>query len=1222
MFKPCFSMFQSLDLAWRHSVGLLFSLVVVVALAFWGQSVDATVPPLASLLVAVFSIILPLSVGFMCRRFYRKKYSYTMLVFGAAFFSVTGLELCYFVLHHQSFLSPLPHSSNIVAVWAGLITRGFLAAVLLICGILLSRYERLANGGKMSISVLAIGSIIFAVLSVAFLYVVSLPFMQVTLDHLRSVLELLVTVIFAVAIAYFGWRGRWLHCTLECGVFACVCIQFILYFWPVSPELGANSLAVFCLALIKLLSYLVVSIAIYIELKAPAPMSDVEREHRREDRLIRLMERARGKNHSWFTRTKSSISTYVTLLSGCLVVAGVLVTYLIFYFSFVSSLELERKQQLSLHNAIQVERLDREIDHAYEEIQHFAEPALLSGFIQQQYVDGQFLNIEPAFWKSRIENDIRHELKREKALVAVHLVVVAQGQQIDYLSVGKQYGQALPKTLLKKAELAPNAAHAQTIRQANQGFWYLAHGVQHHSGEVAAIWLFQYQLDELFKSSQRNSAYGLLGEANQHSGGPLLVFDVNGERLWRSKLNKNDSGRFQASEYQRLKELIDSPVKDVANQVITFGSYILSIQRLSYFVNNKKEYLDLVQIANYQDTIAASQMAAKQALLAATVVTGLMVLVGWFFAHTIVSPLRYITNATLLFGERNIRVTLPEKSHDEVGVLAKAIGQMTEKVDARTDQLNNEIAQHQKSQKQLSLAQKEAEAASLAKSDFLAMMSHEIRTPLNGIIGMAQLLSASSLSAEQTEHLNTIRLSGKALLVIVNDVLDFSKVEAGKMELRLDAFNLKLTLLEVVKLFSPQAKSKHIKLQLDYPEHLPAVFIGDQGRVQQIFINLVSNAIKFTEVGTVNLSVEYYPDASIEETVVLRVTDSGIGIAEEAIADLFTPFAQADNSTTRRYGGTGLGLAICHRIVSLMNGDISVQSGLGVGSEFRVSLPMQSVEDDVLSVGTKEEREHIELSRLSGHVLLVEDTLVNQRVASHMLNSFGLKVMIARDGHEAIDLFKRWGSKLSLILMDCLMPDMDGYEATTVIRELENHAQRIPIVALTASVSVEAKQACFDAGMDDFVTKPFDRVGLYVCLRKWLSARNERGRKLSSHQMPAPKDYQYITAADLDNLSSSMGEEFESLLHEYKKGAEAMIVELTQALNAERYQEAIRLAHGLKSSSSYFGASRLQHLCFQLEEGLKIKPITQEILGLAAALEANLQETMLEIEQHMRLYSK
>lgn len=1223
MSKPNISMFRNLDLAWRHSIGLLFSLVLVVALAFWGRQSSASVAPLVTVMVAMLSIILPLSVGLMCRSFYRKKYSYTMLVFGAAFFSVSGLELCYFILNYPSFLSVQPLSSNTVAIWSGLITRGFLAAVLLICGVLLSRYERLANGGKMSIAVLAIGSVIFSFLSVAFLYVVSLPFMQVALAHLHSVLELLVTAVFAIAIAYFGWRGRWLNCTLECGVFACVCIQFILYFWPVSEDLGVNSFAVFSLSLIKLSSYLVVAVASYLELRAPAPVTTIERERRREDRLIRLMERARGKQYSWFKRSKSSISTYVTLLSGCLVVAGVTVTYLIFYFSFVASLESEREQQLSLRNAIQVERLDREISHAYEELSHLAEQSLLDGFIQQQFVDERFINVEPDFWHSRLSSDIRQLLKREKALLAAHLIVVSQGQQFEYLSVGKRIGQTLPKALLLDAEKLPDRVHAQTIRQNSQGVWYLATSVRHSDSGVAAIWLFEYRLDDLFKVSQQASS----NRSSQHAEttiGPLLVFDINGERLWRSEHGRGQSTSFQASEYQRIKQLINSPVKDLPEQVVKFGSYILSIQRLPYLPSNDQEYLDLVQITDYEETIAASQMAAKQALLAAAVVIGLMVLVGWFFAHTIVAPLRYITNATLLFGERNIQVTLPDKSNDEVGVLARAIGQMTAKVDARTEQLNDEIAEHQRSQQQLSIARRDAETASQAKSDFLAMMSHEIRTPLNGILGMTQLLSASSLSEEQIEHVNTIRLSGKALLVIVNDVLDFSKVEAGKMELRLDAFSLHLTLLEVVKLFSPQAKAKHLSLHLDYPEHLPKVFIGDQGRVQQIFINLVNNAIKFTEVGTVNLSVEYSQQPGAEEAVLVRVTDSGIGIAEESINNLFMPFAQADSSTTRRYGGTGLGLAICQRIVTLMDGDISVTSGLGVGSEFSVSLPLQSVEDDVLSVSVTDSREQAVLSKLSGHVLLVEDTVVNQRVASHMLDSFGLKVMIARDGHEAIDLFKRWGSKLSLILMDCLMPDMDGYEATMVIRELENLAQRIPIIALTASVSLEAKQACFDAGMDDYVTKPFDRVGLYVCLRKWLNTKNASVEQtlLTSSDELSNVEYQRISTTELTKLQESMGDEFDALLQEYQKGAEAMIEELLQALKVKRYQDAVRLAHGLKSSSSYFGASSLQAQCLALEEGLKKQPILDEHIALAAGLFETLSETMLEIEQHIRLYSK
>jgi signal transduction histidine kinase/ActR/RegA family two-component response regulator len=446
-------------------------------------------------------------------------------------------------------------------------------------------------------------------------------------------------------------------------------------------------------------------------------------------------------------------------------------------------------------------------------------------------------------------------------------------------------------------------------------------------------------------------------------------------------------------------------------------------------------------------------------------------------ARRLAQPLSAMGQALERIQNGDYRPSLVERGNDELTDLARHINNLACALEQSGREQQRAIAE-------LIQAREESEQANRAKSDFLAMMSHELRTPMNGVLGMLQLLETTSLNDEQSEYAALATESTEHLLKVINDILDFSRIERGALELEAIAFNLPELLQGSIQVFQHSAQQRGLQLLLDAQPGLERLEVrGDPTRIRQILVNLIGNALKFTEEGHIRVETRWQPLDDQVLWFTCAVHDSGIGIDSERLEHMFDAFQQADTSISRRYGGTGLGLPIARTLAERMGGTLRAESQLDTGSVFTLEIPLPFHPYDEQVQGSDSQT----LDSGDGQaVLLVEDNPVNQTVIEAILRSLGYQVSLVGDGQQAVQSCSQ--QEYAAVLMDCRLPLMDGYEATRQIRQLEQYRQ-IPIIALTANALQGDREACLEAGMNDYLAKPFKRADLQRILLRWLPAR-------------------------------------------------------------------------------------------------------------------------------------
>jgi len=543
----------------------------------------------------------------------------------------------------------------------------------------------------------------------------------------------------------------------------------------------------------------------------------------------------------------------------------------------------------------------------------------------------------------------------------------------------------------------------------------------------------------------------------------------------------------------------------------------------------------------------------------------------------------------------------------------------------------SDITIHKLAEEELLKAKQYAEDIAKMKEQFLANMSHEIRTPMNGIMGLTRILLGTSITDEQFRYLRSIKTCSDNLLVIINDILDLSKIEAGKMNFENVAFNLEDIINHTFELFEPKAKEKNIQLNYEIEKSVPAAILGDPTRLSQITNNLISNAIKFTSTGGVSVFVKVRSERKENLTIDFEVTDTGIGIPEASLSNIFESFTQASNDTTRKFGGTGLGLTIVKKLIELQGGTIGVRSSVGKGTTFFFHVTFGRASQAEIELAIRDSDSDTDLSSLS--ILVAEDNTINQMIVKKVFSDWGVNIVIAENGEDCIEKLQE--GNFDLVLMDIQMPEMDGNTAARKIRyELPKPYCSIPIMAMTAHATAAEKKKCFDSGMNDYISKPFEPAELkkkIIALTgmdssseiKSLPASTAPEQSRETKTTPDQTDISQpsLTKIDLSYLRQIGGDNpafVMQMIEMFLQKTPGALEEMNEKFKAQSWDDLKDIAHRIKPSYTYVGLKQIHGMLAEIENNSINKTNLHTISQLMNDVEMQSQAAFKALKAELR----
>jgi signal transduction histidine kinase/CheY-like chemotaxis protein len=668
--------------------------------------------------------------------------------------------------------------------------------------------------------------------------------------------------------------------------------------------------------------------------------------------------------------------------------------------------------------------------------------------------------------------------------------------------------------------------------------------------------------------SARNTLNSLKAKPDVYKA---VIYDVNGKVFSEYGFYKNSPN---TKKYE-IDNIINNAKSEIRSNDNGLHAYMP--------IFSEGEVVGLVYIADNQMTFRHRMRALYYWVLVVSILALIISFVIMLFLQRIFTkPLNeLLSTIQKISDEKDYTKLAPESSTTEFEVLGRNFNNMLAEIyqrDKQLESINTELELRVDSRtKELATALNLANEGNRAKSEFLAVMSHEVRTPLNGIIGFSELLKMHEFDADISEKIKYLNISAHSLMALLNEILDFSKLDAHKVEIEISEFCLKSLLTTIVESFAPMTSKKNVSVQLVIPEESKGSYLGDSMRIRQVLNNLISNAVKFTSEGEVVITVS---ESFVHSETMIRftVSDTGEGISPECLENIFTPFFQADSTITRRYGGTGLGLAICKQLIELMNGQYDVHSEVGVGSEFCFSIPLTKVSADFESLKISEIDKST--THRKGKILIAEDNEINQMVIKNFLISFGHTCHIVSNGIEAIS--EAAVNKYDLIFMDYHMPEADGVEATKKIRDFSESSinYTTPIIALTADIQPKVSKVFRRAGANDILLKPFSREKLELCLNKWIDIGLTPPIEETSDN-----SFELVNLAVLKEISNISPDDslVKQIVSLFLEQTPDLIDNIEKSIDDNDSESLFLFAHSLKSTSANIGADSLSEIARRLE---------------------------------------